>query len=81
MIQGTATKGRSYHKESAEEVYDDEGRQESHWQQRSEFFPQNKSKEFEKYPWVDADGLRSRKEPPRRVKMLVRDFIEGVLSR
>jgi len=78
-VQRTATK-RSYLKRSAEKFYDDGGRQESHWQQRSEFFPEDRVKEFAQYPLVNADGLKSRKEPPRRVKMLMRDFIEGALA-
>ncbi|KAL8831667.1 MAG: hypothetical protein Q9191_000745, partial [Dirinaria sp. TL-2023a] len=70
---------QGYQKKSSEEVYTDNGRQESHWQQRSDFMPQDKSKEFMTYPMVDADGLRVRKQPPRRVKMLMRDFIEDSL--
>ena len=68
---------QGYQKKSAEEVYTEDGRQESHWQQRSDFMPQDKSKEFMTYPMVDADGLRAQRKPPRRVKMLMRDFIEG----
>lgn len=40
-------------------------------------FPQERAEEFERYPMVTADMLRSRRERPRRVKMLLRDFIEG----
>ncbi|KAL1844638.1 hypothetical protein VTK73DRAFT_2126 [Phialemonium thermophilum] len=35
------------------------------------------SEEYKKYPMVTAMDLRARKERPRRVKMLMRDFIEG----
>ena len=52
---------------------------ESHWQQRTDLFPQDMSEEYKKYPMVTADQLRGRKERPRRVKMLTRDFIEGML--
>lgn len=51
---------------------------ESNWQQRTEFFPPDKARDYERYPMVDANALRSRKERPRRVKMLIRDFIEGI---
>lgn len=50
---------------------------ESHWQQRSDLFPQDMSEEYSKYPMVTADQLRGRRERPKRVKMLTRDFIEG----
>jgi hypothetical protein len=35
------------------------------------------SEEYNKYPMVTADQLRGRRDRPRRVKMLTRDFIEG----
>lgn len=53
---------------------------ESSWQQRTDMFPQDKSDEFKNYPMVTADALRTRRERPRRVKMLMRDFIEGISS-
>ncbi|CAG8980529.1 hypothetical protein HYALB_00002526 [Hymenoscyphus albidus] len=52
---------------------------ESHWQQRMESFPADKQNEYDKYPMVTADQLRARRERPRRVKMLTRDFIEDSL--
>ena len=52
---------------------------ESSWQQRTDHFPQDKAEEFRRFPTVTADGLRGRKERPRRVKMLMRDFIEDSL--
>jgi hypothetical protein len=58
---------------------DDSNRNESHWQQRTDIFPQDMSEEYKKYPMVTADQLRGRRERPRRVKMLTRDFIEGEL--
>lgn len=50
---------------------------ESNWQQRSDVFQQDMSEEFQRYPMVTAMDLRGRKERPRRVKMFMRDFIEG----
>ena len=51
---------------------------ESNWQQRTDLFPQDMSEDYNKYPMVTADQLRGRRERPRRVKMLTRDFIEGM---
>lgn len=53
---------------------------ESNWQQRTELMPQDMSGEYSRYPTVTAEQLRGRKERPRRVKMLMRDFIEGLFS-
>ncbi|KAK0942584.1 hypothetical protein LTR29_005845 [Friedmanniomyces endolithicus] len=52
---------------------------ESSWQQRTDHFPLDKAEDFKRYPTVTSDALRSRKERPRRVKMLMRDFIEDSL--
>ena len=52
-------------------------RNESHWQQRMDLLPLDMSEEYQKYPMVTADQLRGRRERPKRVKMLTRDFIEG----
>ncbi|KAJ9669231.1 hypothetical protein H2201_000583 [Coniosporium apollinis] len=47
--------------------------------ERTEVFPQDKSEEFRRYPLVTANDLRTRRERPKRVKMLMRDFIEDSL--
>ncbi|KAK0730369.1 S-adenosyl-L-methionine-dependent methyltransferase [Lasiosphaeris hirsuta] len=52
---------------------------ESDWQQRTMLLPQDMSAEYTRFPMVTADDLRGRKERPRRVKMLLRDFIEDSL--
>ncbi|EMC95282.1 hypothetical protein BAUCODRAFT_35266 [Baudoinia panamericana UAMH 10762] len=51
----------------------------SHWQQRTDHFPLDKAEDYKRYPTVTADTLRTRKERPKRVKMLMRDFIEDSL--
>ncbi|KAH0562269.1 hypothetical protein GP486_003029 [Trichoglossum hirsutum] len=58
---------------------EDNSRRESNWQQRTEIFVQDMSDEFKRYPMVTASSLRSRKERPKRVKMLARDFMEDSL--
>jgi hypothetical protein len=50
---------------------------ESDWQQRTELFSFDMSEEYKSYPLVTAEELKSRKERPRKVKMLMRDFIDG----
>ncbi|KAH9879191.1 hypothetical protein J1614_002629 [Plenodomus biglobosus] len=52
---------------------------ESRWTPRKNAFPHERIDEFDRYPMVTADMLRSRRERPRRVKMLLRDFIEDSL--
>lgn len=42
-------------------------------------FPADKVDEFKRYPLVTSDGLRAKKERPRRARMLMRDFIEDSL--
>jgi hypothetical protein len=54
-----------------------DGVEETNWQQRTDMFPMDMAEEYEKFPMVTADQLRSRRERPRRVKMFTRDFIEG----
>ncbi|KAI0865041.1 S-adenosyl-L-methionine-dependent methyltransferase [Xylaria cubensis] len=55
------------------------GRDDANWQQRTEMFSVDMSEEYKKYPTVTAKDLRSRRERPRKVKMLMRDFIEDSL--
>lgn len=52
---------------------------ESNWQQRTDHFPSDRAEEYKRYPTVTADGLRGRRERPRKVKMLMRDFVEDSL--
>ncbi|KAF2118473.1 S-adenosyl-L-methionine-dependent methyltransferase [Lophiotrema nucula] len=52
---------------------------ESRWQPRTMRFPHDRAEEFDRYPTVTADTLKNRRERPRRVKMLLRDFIEDSL--
>lgn len=52
---------------------------EKQWQHRSTLFPADKTEEAERYPMVTAKELRRYTQRPRRVKMLMRDFIEDSL--
>lgn len=49
------------------------------WQPKSPFLQIDMTEEFRRYPMVTAEQLSKRKERPRRVKMLVRDYIDGCL--
>lgn len=52
---------------------------ESQWQQRTKILNQDMTEEYKRAPMVTAAELWGRKQRPRRVKMLLRDFIEGWL--
>lgn len=71
--------GRRYYRSSKEDDGDNDSRQTSDWQMRTDIFPPDKLRDYEKYPMVTSDMLRSRRERPKRVKMLARDFIEGIV--
>jgi hypothetical protein len=47
------------------------------WLPRPSLCQEDKKREYLKYPTVNATMLRTWKHPPKRVKMLMRDFIEG----
>lgn len=47
------------------------------WQRRTGVLSEAKADEAARYPLLTARELRGHKERPRRVKMLMRDFIEG----
>jgi len=51
--------------------------EQTEWQQRSDIVFNDKTADYKRYPMVTSDDLRDRKERPKRVKMLMRDFIEG----
>lgn len=72
------TPGQRYYR-SLKEDGDDDSRQTSDWQMRTDIFPPDKLRDYERYPMVTSDMLRSRRERPKRVKMLARDFIEGTV--
>lgn len=51
---------------------------ESRWQQRTHILPEDRREEFAQYPYMSMRDLKMRTERPRKVKMLLRDFIDGV---
>lgn len=55
-----------------------ETKRESRWQPRHTVSFNERDDEYKRYPMVTADELRVRRERPRRVRMLLRDFIEGM---
>ena len=57
--------------------YSNKEREKAIWRQRVELEQDDKREEFKESPLVTADQLRGNKKRPRRVKMLLRDFIEG----
>lgn len=50
------------------------------WSKRGDY-PKNIDEEYWSYPTVTAKELRNRRERPRQVKMLTREFIDGMLGR
>jgi len=58
----------------------DESRKNEFWKARNDLLLSDRTEDFKRYPLVTADDLRPRRERPRRVKMLVRDFVEGVFA-
>lgn len=51
---------------------------ESRWQQRTHILPEDRREEFAQYPYISLQELKKRTERPRKVKMLLRDFIDGM---
>lgn len=56
------------------------GNEDVHWQQRSPIISHDMTEEYKTYPMVTSRQLRTRTERPRKVKMLMRDFIEGMCA-
>jgi hypothetical protein len=50
-----------------------------HWEKRTEFFQDDITEEYLTYPTVTAEELRKRTTRPKRVKMLLRDWIDDCL--
>lgn len=68
---------RSIASNRPESVEESIHRRTSNWHPRLTSFPEDKIADVQKYPTVTARDLRMRRQRPKRVKMLMRDFIEG----
>jgi hypothetical protein len=55
-------------------------KKDSFWRARNDLLLSDHTEDYKRFPLVTADHLRPRKERPRRVKMSVRDFIEGIYT-
>lgn len=82
QLTNNSARKHQYHRipngvDNRDKPLEDSGR-ESHWQQRTDLFPEDKSRDYQRFPMVTADDLRHRRERPKKVKMLTRDFIEGM---
>jgi len=60
--------------------YSNTEREKAVWRQRVELEQDDKREAFKQFPFVTADELRGSKKRPRKVKMLLREFIEGPAS-
>lgn len=56
---------------------DESPRHEGRWQLRNDLVTEDMMHDYHRFPMVTSDELRGRRDRPRRVKMLTRDFIEG----
>jgi hypothetical protein len=56
----------------------DQSKKDEFWRARNDLWLHDHTEDYKRFPLVTADHLRPRKERPRRVKMTVRDFIEGI---
>lgn len=54
-----------------------QGEKEKEWQKRTNVLTKETIDKASRYPMVTARELRGYKQRPRRVKMLMRDFVEG----
>lgn len=73
----TARHAPIQHRSMATRRMEGETKNESNWVPRQHTYPAEKAEEIDRYPVVTADMLRKRAQRPKRVKMLLRDFIEG----
>ncbi|KAF2459984.1 S-adenosyl-L-methionine-dependent methyltransferase [Lineolata rhizophorae] len=71
-----AATGSRYKTRTNDETKDAET---SAWKQRMNILSQSKQDECMRYPLITADELRTQRERPKGVRMLLRDFIEDSL--